>query len=78
MRSHTGGAVLSFGRGAIMNKSSKQKINTKSSTESDLVGASDYITPHMDGAIFESTRQPNRNVNRAERQKILRPKNKTY
>jgi len=56
MRSHTGGAVLSFGRGAIMNKSSKQKINTKSSTESDSVGASDYITPHMDGAIFESTR----------------------
>jgi KUP system potassium uptake protein len=42
MRSHTGGAV-SFGTGAIMSKSSKQKINTKSSTESELVGASDYL-----------------------------------
>ena len=44
MKSHTGG-VISFGRGAIMSKSSKQKINTKSSTEAELVGASDYL-PH--------------------------------
>jgi hypothetical protein len=42
MKSHTGGAV-SFGRGAVMSKSSKQKLNTKSSTESELVGASDYL-----------------------------------
>jgi hypothetical protein len=41
-KSHTGGAV-SFGRGAVMSKSSKQKLNTKSSTESELVGASDYL-----------------------------------
>jgi hypothetical protein len=42
MRSHTGGA-LSFGLGAAACKSAKQKINTKSSTESELVGASDYL-----------------------------------
>ena len=41
-RSHTGGAV-SFGRGAIACKSTKQKLNTKSSTEAETVGASDYL-----------------------------------
>jgi hypothetical protein len=43
MKSHTGGAV-SFGRGAMMGKSSKHKLNTKSSTEAELVGASDYLS----------------------------------
>jgi hypothetical protein len=42
MKSHTGG-VVSFGIGAVMSKSSKQKLNTKSSTEAELVGASDYL-----------------------------------
>ena len=32
MKSHTGGAI-SFGWGAMMCKSTKQKLNTKSSTE---------------------------------------------
>ena len=36
---------MSFGWGAISCKSSKQKLNTKSSTEAELVGASDYL-PH--------------------------------
>jgi hypothetical protein len=40
MKSHTGGTI-SFGRGTIMSKSSKQKLNTKSSTKAELVGASD-------------------------------------
>jgi hypothetical protein len=44
MRSHIGG-VISFGRGGILCKSNKQKINTKSSTEAELIGASDYL-PH--------------------------------
>ena len=44
MRSHTGG-VISFGRGGIICKSKKQNINTKSSTEAELIGASDYL-PH--------------------------------
>ena len=42
MRSHTGG-VIPFGFGSILCKSSKQKLNTKSSTEAELVGASDYL-----------------------------------
>ena len=40
MRSHTG-ATMTFGGGAIYSKSSKQKLNTKSSTEAELVAASD-------------------------------------
>jgi hypothetical protein len=42
MKSHTGGTI-SFGRGALLSKSTKQKLNTKSSTEAELVGASDYL-----------------------------------
>ena len=34
---------MSLGRGALVCKSSKQKLNTKSSTEAELVGASDYL-----------------------------------
>ncbi|KAI2506453.1 Reverse transcriptase (RNA-dependent DNA polymerase) [Fragilaria crotonensis] len=34
---------MSFGRGGILCKSSKQKLNTKSSTEAEFVGASDYL-----------------------------------
>ena len=39
MRSHTGGAT-SMGWGVLHSKSSKQKLNTKSSTEAELVGVS--------------------------------------
>jgi len=42
MRSHTGG-LMSLGRGILHGKSSKQKMNTKISTESELVGLSEYI-----------------------------------
>jgi hypothetical protein len=42
MKSHTGG-VMSLGRGTIMCKSTKQKLNTKSSTEAEFVGASDCL-----------------------------------
>ena len=42
MRGHTGGA-MSMGIGIIQGKASKQKLNTKSSTETEVVGASDYI-----------------------------------
>jgi hypothetical protein len=42
MRSHTG-AVLSSGQGALMSMSLKQKINTKSSTEAELVGVDDVM-----------------------------------
>jgi hypothetical protein len=42
MRSHTGAAITLF-KGVIWAKSSKQKITTKSSTESELVAISDVI-----------------------------------
>jgi hypothetical protein len=42
MKSHTGGAA-SFGRGVFMSQSKKQKINTTSSTEAEVVGVSDYL-----------------------------------
>ena len=44
MKSHTGG-VMSLGIGGFVGKSWKQKLTTKSSTEAELVGASDYL-PH--------------------------------
>ena len=42
MKSHSGG-VTSFGLGVTNTKCNKQKLNTKSSTEAEVVGASDYI-----------------------------------
>lgn len=42
MKSHTGGSI-SFGTGAILSKSTKQKLNTKSSTEAELVGISEFL-----------------------------------
>jgi hypothetical protein len=44
MRGHTGGA-MSFGWGVVHEKASKEKLNTKSSTESEVVGVSEYV-PH--------------------------------
>jgi hypothetical protein len=42
MRSHTG-AMMSMGRGAIYASSTRQKINTRSSTEGELVGVNDTL-----------------------------------
>jgi hypothetical protein len=42
MKSHTGGA-MSLGSGVIYGTSKKQKLNTKSSTESELVGTDDAM-----------------------------------
>jgi hypothetical protein len=42
MRNHTG-AVLSLRQGALMSMSLKQKINTKSSTEAELVAVDDAM-----------------------------------
>ena len=42
MRGHTG-SCMTFGWGLIHAKLSKQKFNTKISTESEVVGTSNYI-----------------------------------
>jgi hypothetical protein len=42
MRSHTGG-TMSMGTGATYSTSKKQKLNTKSSTEAELVGVNDVL-----------------------------------
>jgi hypothetical protein len=42
MRSHTGGAIM-MGKGILYGKLSKQKLNRKSSTEAEVVGASDFL-----------------------------------
>jgi len=45
MKSHTG-ATMSMGQGAAFSQSSKQKLNTKRSTEAEFVGVDD-ILPQM-------------------------------
>ena len=42
IRGHTGGA-MSLGKGVFHTKCAKQKLNTKSSTETEVVGASNYL-----------------------------------
>jgi Reverse transcriptase (RNA-dependent DNA polymerase)/Zinc knuckle len=51
MKSHTGG-VLSLGKGAIYATSTRQKLNTKSSTEAELVGVSDVISQVLWTKLF--------------------------
>ena len=41
-KSHTG-ACLTLGHGSVLSISAKQKINTKSSTEAELVGVDDTM-----------------------------------
>ena len=42
MKSHTGG-VMTLGKGAVYATSTRQKLNTKSSTEGELVGVNDVL-----------------------------------
>lgn len=46
MKSHTG-AVLTIGKGAVNTVSAKQKLNTRSSTEAELVAADDIVGQAM-------------------------------
>ena len=50
-KSHTGGGVT-YGRGFPITKSSKQKLNTRSSTEAELVGVDDCSTPILWTKLF--------------------------
>ena len=51
MRSQTGGAI-SLGWGIIHDKSTIQKLNTKSSTQSEVVDFSDYLPHNIQIKIF--------------------------
>ena len=56
MKSHTG-AGMSMGRGLFYSKSSKQKFNSKISTEAELIGASDMTSQIIWTKMFlEATR----------------------
>jgi len=46
MRGHTGG-LLTFGTGVVDQKSSKQKMNTRSSTECEHVETSEYLPKNI-------------------------------
>ena len=50
-KSHSGG-VMTMGSGAIQSHSRKQKLNTRSSTEAELVGVDDFMTPILWTRLF--------------------------
>ena len=50
-KGHTGGA-MTMGKGATISKSSKQKINTKSSAETEIVGADDMLSTALWSKYF--------------------------
>ena len=50
-RSHTGG-TMTLGRGIITSISSKQKVNTRSSMEAELVGVDDIIAKILWAKLF--------------------------
>lgn len=50
-RSHTGGCI-SFGRGVLLTKCQKQKLNVKSSTEGEIVGVSDFLSNMIWARMF--------------------------
>ena len=54
MKSHTG-ATMTMGQGAAYNQSSKQKINTGSSTKAELVGANEVLTQMIWARYFLET-----------------------
>jgi hypothetical protein len=56
MRSHTGG-LMTMGQGAIVSMSTKQKLNTKSSTEAELVGVDDVLNVQVWTRYFLDAQQ---------------------
>ena len=53
MKSHTGGA-MTLGKGMIYAMSTCQKINTRSSTEGELVGVNDVMPQHRDMILWST------------------------
>jgi len=76
IRGHTGG-VISMGTGAVASKCSKQKLNAKSSTETEVISASNFLPwavwttrfMEMQGHVFKSNvfYQDNQSAIRLER-----------
>jgi len=54
MKSHTGG-VMTLGSGALIAMSAKQKLNTTSSTEAELVGVSDSMPFNLGSILHQCT-----------------------
>ncbi len=50
-RSHTGG-LFTMGKGGIINITGKQKVNTRSSTEAEIVAADDVVSPMLWTRLF--------------------------
>ena len=50
-KSHTG-MVMTMGQGALQSMSRKQKLNTRSSTEAELVGADDVVSQMLWTQLF--------------------------
>ena len=63
MKGHTDG-VLSLGKGILNHKTTKHRINTKKSTESEIVGASDFLahTVWLKRFLAEQGYQLRRNI----------------
>ena len=51
LKSHTG-SIFTHGKGALWNESTKQKVNTRSSTEAELVSIDDQISKIIWMKIF--------------------------
>ena len=76
MKSHTG-RMMTMGQGALYSAPKKQKVNTKSSTEADLVGVNDLISQILRMRYFleaqgmkvhdNSVYQDNQNVMKLEK-----------
>ena len=54
MRSHSG-ATMTLGKGMVISGSTKQKINTRSSTEAELVPMDDYVSKVLWTKLFIET-----------------------
>ena len=68
-RSHTG-AVMTMGQSAVQAMSRKQKLNTRSSTEAELVGADDAATMILWTGLF--MREQGYNLEKISYSRIIR------
>ena len=68
LKSHTG-SIFTLGKGALWNASTKQKVNTRSSTEAEVVSIDDQISKdNKDEEIYQITRFRGRSEHLVSRQ----------